>query len=278
MIQTGRKTQISKLAEYVANEFSDKNLTLLDEIAKFEDVPIHYDNYEDAFDGMLLYDTDSKDFHIHINIDNWNKQNSKRGRFTLAHELGHFFLDEHRLGLKYGLLEPHASFHNLNHKTAIELEADYFAICLLMPKDKFKSFSAEHRRITGNKRFSFDTIIGLSESFQTSVLSTLIRFGEVGTHEIFAVVSKENIAKWFVKSNDFPNWKSKFKIGDTIPQTTVAGEYYTMENRKFTGIESLSADDWFNPPADDNRANRQMYEQCYFSNSYGYVISLMWFD
>src|SRR5690606_30486456 len=159
MIQAGRKAQISKLAEYIAYEFSDKNLTLLDKIAKFESVPIHYDNYEDAFDGMLLYDTDNRDFHIHINIDNGNKQNSKRGRFTLAHELGHFFLDEHRLGLKYGLLEPHASFHNINHKTLIELEADYFASCLLMPKNKFKNFSAEYKRTTGNRRFSIDTIL-----------------------------------------------------------------------------------------------------------------------
>ena len=278
MIQTGRKTQISKLAEYIANEFSDKNLTLLDEITKFESVPVHYDNYEDAFDGMLLYDTDSKDFHIHINIDSGNKQNSKRGQFTLAHELGHFFLDEHRLGLKYGLLEPHASFHNINQKSQIELEADYFASCLLMPKDKFKNFSAEHRRLTGNKNFSLDSILGLSESFQTSVLSTLIRFGEVGTHEIFAVVSKDNVAKWFVKSIDFPNWKFRFNLGSSLPQTTVASEYFTKTDRKFTGVESLSADDWFYTPSNDNRADRQMYEQCYYSDSYGYVISLMWFN
>lgn len=278
MIQASRKTQICKIAEYIANEFSDKNLTLLDEIAKFENVPIHYDNYEDAFDGMLLYDTDNKDFHIHLNIDSGNKQNSKRGRFTFAHELGHFFLDEHRLGLKYGLLEPHASFHNINHKTPIELEADYFASCLLMPKDKFQNFSAEYKRLTGNRKFSLDTIVGLSNSFQTSVLSTLIRFAEVGTHEIFAVVSENNVTKWFVKSNDFPNWNFKFKIGNSLPQTTVAGEYFTKTDSKFTGVELLSVDDWFYPPLNDYRADRQMYEQCYYSDSYGYVISLMWFD
>lgn len=278
MIPLNRKTRISKLAEDIAQEFSDRNLTLLNEIARFEDVPVHYDNYEDAFDGLLLYDIDSSAFHIHINIDNGNCQESKRGRFTLAHELGHFFLEEHRLGLKYGLLEPHASFHNINEKSLIEEEADYFASCLLMPREKFRNYSAEYRRQTGNRKFSLDTILGLSESFQASVLSTLIRFGEVGTHEIFAVISKDNIAKWFVKSTDFPNWKFKFKIGDTIPQATVAAAYYTMENRKLAGIEQLSADDWFNPPADDNRANRQMYEQCYYSDSYGYVISLVWFD
>lgn len=278
MIQASRKIQISSLAEYVANEFSNKYLTLLDEIALFEGVPVHFDNYEDSFDGMLLYDTDNKDFHIHINIDTGNWQNSKRARFTLAHELGHFFIDEHRLGLKYGSLEPHASFHNINHKSKIELEADYFASCLLMPRDKFNSYSVEHRRKTGVSKFSLDTIIGLSNCFQTSVLSTLIRFGEVGTHEIFAVVSKDNIAKWFVKSSDFPNWSFKFKVGSSLPQTTVAGEYFSKTDRKFTSIELLSADDWFYTPSSDNRADRQMYEQCYYSDSYGYVISLIWFD
>jgi hypothetical protein len=105
----------------------------------------------------------------------------------------------------------------------------------------------------------------------------LIRFGEVGTHEIFAVVSENNIALWFVKSIDFPNWKFKFKIGDKIPPSTVAGEYFRMKDRKFTDIELLDPDDWFNPPEEDHRADRQMYEQCYYSDSYGYVISLMWF-
>ena len=278
MIPLHRKTQISKLAEYIANEFSDRNLTLLNKIAKFEDVPLHFDNYENAFDGMLLYDTDSNDFHIHINIDNGNRQDSKRGRFTLAHELGHFFLDEHRLGLKYGLLEPHASFHNINQKSIIEEEADYFASCLLMPRGKFRNHSVECKRQSGNKKFSLDTLLNLSESFQTSILSTLIRFGEVGTHEIFAVISKGNIAKWFVKSTDFPNWKFKFKIGESVPLTTVAGEYYNLENRKFTSIQLLDADDWFYPPVDDHRADRQMYEQCFYSDSYGFVVSLMWFD
>ena len=269
MILPHRKIQISKLAEFVANEFADGNLTLLDKIADYEEVKLYFDNYEDAFDGMLLYD--NIDFHIHINIDNGNRQDSKRGRFTFAHELGHFFIDEHRLGLKYGLLEPHASFHNLNQKTKIEEEADYFASCLLMPEQKFK-------RQSGGKKFSFETLNNLSESFQASVLSTLIRFGEVGTHEIFAVVSKNNIAQWFVKSYNFPHWKFKFKIGETIPQTTVAGEFYRMENRKFTGVEKLRADDWFLPPKEDNRADRKMYEQCFYSDSYGYVISLVWFD
>jgi Zn-dependent peptidase ImmA (M78 family) len=278
MIHPHRKSQISKLAEFLASEFSYRNLTLLNEIAKYEEVPLHFDNYENAFDGMLLYDTNMHDFHIHINIDNGNRQDSKRGRFTLAHELGHFFLDEHRLGLKYGSLEPHASFHNINQKSIIEEEADYFAGCLLMPTEKFRKHCGEYKRHFWKKKFSIDILLSLSESFQTSILSTLIRFGEVGTHEIFAVISKDNIANWFVKSIDFPNWKFKFKIGEPVPKTTVAGEFYAMPDRKFTSVEPLDTEDWFNPPTDDHRADRQMFEQCFYSDSYGYVVSLLWFD
>lgn len=56
------------------------------------------------------------------------------------------------------------------------------------------------------------------------------------------------------------------------------GEYHALTDHKFTGIEFVDADDRFNPPKEDNRANRQMYEQCYYSDAYGYIISLLWFD
>lgn len=81
-----------------------------------------------------------------------------------------------------------------------------------------------------------------------------------------------------MKSTYFPNWIWKFKIGESVPQTTVAGEYWNLEDRKFTTVEKLDAEDWFKPLPDDNRADRQMYEQCFYSDSYGYAVSLLWFD
>ncbi|MGB3948461.1 MAG: ImmA/IrrE family metallo-endopeptidase [Bacteroidia bacterium] len=120
-----RKKKISTLAEIVANNFSSGNKTELASIAEFEELFIHYDKYENAFDGMLVSDAD--DFHIHINTDLGNSEESKKGRFTLAHELGHFLIDEHRIDLKSGKLQPHASFHGNTQKETIEIEADYFA-------------------------------------------------------------------------------------------------------------------------------------------------------
>lgn len=269
MVTDLRKKKINKLTTELVRLSSTGNVTHLDQLANEEDISIYYDDYENAFDGMLLFD--SRDFHIHINHAKGNHPNSKRGRFTLAHELGHYFIDEHRIGLKSGALKPHGSITELNNKNLIELEADYFASSLLMPEEKFKTRASR-------QKFSLDTIIDLSDSFQSSIISSVIRFAEIGTHEITAVFSRNNIVEWYARSSDFPQWPFRFKVRGSVPPTTVAGEFYTKKNSKLTGIEKLSADDWFFPFKSDPRTDRQMYEQCYYSESYDYVISLIWFN
>lgn len=267
MIPIHRKNRINKIASFIANEFSKDNITSLEEIVEYEEIPLYLDHYEDSFDGMLLHD--GAGFHIHINIDRGNSLSKKRGRFTLAHELGHFFIDEHRIGLKYGILEPHMSLHDVTHTNIIESEADYFASCLLMPAVKLRQWNEI-------REFSLEKILAISESFQVSVLATLLKFAEVGSHEIMVVVSENKRVKWFTKSKDFPSWPFRFKVGTPPPPTTVAGEFFRKPNSRYTTIEEVSPDDWFYPR--DGRGNRKMYEQCYYSDSYGYVISLIWFD
>jgi Zn-dependent peptidase ImmA (M78 family) len=262
------KIPISKIASFIASTFSNGNITNLEEILNYESLPCHLDHYEDYFDGMLVYDEQENNFHVHINIDRGNNINLKRGRFTLAHELGHFFLDNHRIGLKYDLIKPHGSKHEVNQKELIEIEADYFAGCLLMPEEKF-------RKSSGGKTFSLSTLLALSENFQASLLATSIRFTEIGTHEITIVVSKNGIVKWFSKSKDFPNWAFRCKVHEAVPPTTVVGEYSRNSGAKYTTQEELDPNDWF--WANDFRSNRRMYEQCYYSKSYGYIISVIWF-
>lgn len=266
MITVLRKKIINDLANTISSNYFNKNLTDLDAIARDEEVSYYYDHYEDSFDGMLVYDR--KRFHVHLNKDRGNTKDSKRGRFSFAHELGHYFIDEHRIGLKKGLLKPHGSIHVPRQKELIEIEADYFSGCLLMPDYRF-------RKPSNRIKFSLDTILNLSEEFQTSVLATVLRFAEIGTHSIMAVVSQDNIIKWYTASNDFPKWPMKFKVGSQVPPSTVAGEFFTKQNSKYTGIENIEPEDWFYPSWLRETA---LHEQCYYSNAYGYVISIIWFD
>jgi Zn-dependent peptidase ImmA (M78 family) len=267
MIPDQKKTSLNRLAAFIAGEFTSQHFTQLETIAESEGIEVYYDDYEDDFDGMLVCDEDGN-FHIHINITRGNTPGSRRGRFSLAHELAHYFIDEQRIHLSSGQDAPHGSVHDFEHNDAAEEEADYFAGCLLMPVQSFRSVPAA-------RKFSLDTILKLSNTFKTSVLATTIRFAECGTHEICAVISRDNIFKWFVKSKDFPNWAFRCRVGQPVPPTTVAGEFFNKRDAKYTGVEDVDPDDWFF--ANWERPT-QMHEQCYYSESYGYVISLIWFD
>jgi hypothetical protein len=48
-------------------------------------------------------------FHIYCNLDRENLPSSPRARFTLSHELGHYFIDEHQNNLASGQVRPHPS-------------------------------------------------------------------------------------------------------------------------------------------------------------------------
>lgn len=170
MIAKKNRLKIKKLAEYIALQFDEK-ITPLERIVADENLDVFYDNYEsNTFDGMTIYDNGK--FYIHINTYNGNRVDTDRGRFTLAHELGHYFIDTHRIGLKNGLLEPHPSLTNKAQYFSIEREADYFAACLLMPEERF-------RKDIGNKKFGIKVIDYLRSEYKISRTACALRFADI---------------------------------------------------------------------------------------------------
>lgn len=259
-----KKKTIEEFTAFISEDLSVGNETIIKRIANFEGVEIHYDDYGSHFDGMLVRDGD--EFHIHVNETKGNYEGSKRSRFTISHELGHFFLEEHREAMKAEDYSPHASNFSLDHENPIEREADYFAACLLMPRIKFREF-------TGRREFSLNIIKEVSDSFNVSVHSATRRFIEIGTHEIFVVFSRDNKVLYYDKSEDFPNLPFKFKVGASLPKHTVAFEYFN-DDRKYSEKEQIYADCWFAP---NYPVDRKMFEQCLYSDSYGFVMSVIWF-
>lgn len=265
MINQARKDYIKDLAEFIVDDYSDGTETNLYKILEDENISLFHDHYENYFDGMLVYSNNH--FYIQLNLDKGNLPGTPRERFSLAHELGHLFIEEHYRGLINGDFNAHPSKFELKRDNKLEIEADQFAAYLLMPSQRFKEVSK-------NKPFSFDLIKELANAFKTSKLSTIIRFTDTdaGTYPLMVSFFQNQKLKWFVRSNDFPYKAFKTKIGKPPPPTSVLGEYYDDSEAKYTGIERIYADDWFYTDS-----TQKLNEQCFYSN-YGYDISMIWPD
>ena len=264
MIKSNSIRHIKKIAESIALEYDIKQ-TPLDLILEDEEIPIFYDLYGiNTFDGMTVYD--GEDLYIHINTDNGNGKTSERGRFTLAHELGHYFIDSHRIGLKQGLLKPHPSKGEVNQYNKIEREADYFASCLLMPEEKLKMD-------INRKKFNFELIEHLRLKYGVSRTACAIRFAEIGNHPIMVVYAENNIIKWRRSSLDFPY---KYMLYDNnVSPDSVMGEYFLNINSEIFKTEEIWAVDIFKYVNDKN-VSRKFYEHCITHKNK--ALSLIWED
>lgn len=259
-ISSTSKEFIKDLAEFIALEFEEKE-TPLEKIIKAENLSVYYDDYGSAFDGMIIFDTE---FYIHVNTNRHNKPGSQRGRFTLAHELGHYFIDNHRYGLQNGYLQPHPSKTNKANHQKIEREADYFASCLLMPE---KRFAADCFK----RKFNFSVIEELSRTYNVSLTACAIRFADIGNHPIMIVYCEDNQIKWKWNSTDFP-FKYLLNNNGKLPEDTLVGEYFSKgEGHRKT--EQLWAGDWFNCYIYEDES-RKIYEHFIPHNNKS--LSIIW--
>lgn len=129
-------------------------------------------DFGDSFDGRIRYLGDR--FLLCYNTT-YNKRFRKNGKnhskvlFTIAHELGHYFLDHHREALVHNR-RPHKSFTEFTSKDLVEREADHFAAGLLMPSSLLKP------RINFENFPSIDSLLSLRSEFNVSLTGFLVRW------------------------------------------------------------------------------------------------------
>jgi hypothetical protein len=93
------------------------------------------DDFGDAFDGRLEYQSPRFLLFFNTKYDAWSHagQHHPKVNFTVAHELGHYFLDHHRKYLQRSG-KAHSSLTEFQVEAPPEREADCFAAGLLMPR------------------------------------------------------------------------------------------------------------------------------------------------
>ncbi|WP_352422968.1 ImmA/IrrE family metallo-endopeptidase [Proteiniphilum sp.] len=263
-----RKNELSDLAEFIADEYFYDSLICPYKLLKIYGITYSFADYGNAFDGLLEYRAGK--FHVYLNSHSVKHKYVPRVRFTLAHELGHYVIDEHRNALKKRLVSPHPSFTNFASDNEAELEADFFASSLLLPKARLLNDIYK-------RKFSFNLIEEIAAKYQTSIAATLIKFASIGNHPIMIICTINRQIKWFKYSEDFPFKYINYTGAFLVPHNTAAGEYFYENGIKSTEDEIVFAQDWFRI-GDRNDYGRKFYEHCIYSDKNDFVLSVIWED
>jgi len=133
-------------------------------------ITVSMEQLEDHISGMLVLNKDTAAIAV-------NRQHSNtRRRFTIAHELGHFFLHKKQSKLFIDAAPVFFRKSAMQGCSDIEIEANLFAAELLMPEE-------EVIKVVGGQTFdSFDEVAiqNLARKFEVSSQALVIRLNQLG--------------------------------------------------------------------------------------------------
>jgi hypothetical protein len=197
-------------------------------------------------------------------------QNEGFIRFTVAHELGHYFLSGHPEKLfprGDGLHESKSGFISGD---PLERQADCFASALLMPDILF-------RKAVDGAGTGFSAIEKLAKQCKTSITSTAIRFTQFTDEAIAVIVSSGRQIDYCFMSDRIRDLRgiTWIKKGDPLPSGTTLdfnGDSSNIEEaRQEEGACSL--DDWF-----EGAPQVEVNEDVVGLGSYGKTLTVLFTD
>lgn len=194
---------------------------------------------------------------------NANIPEVSRKRFVIAHELGHFLLDQ------TGDSFSHCSDADMNlwykKQRSDERNSNLFASALLMPETMFHHYCVKRQP-------SFELIRELADTFNASLTSTAIRYIDFCDEACALVCSKKGRIKWFFVTENFGYHignENEFLI-DTFASDLFDGKCVPDK------MSLVPASSWIM----SNKIFRdaQVKEHSVLLKAYGIVLSLLWID
>lgn len=149
------------------------------------------DDFGDAFDGRIKYIGPRFLICYNTRYNTWPHRGAHHSKvlFTIGHELGHYFLEEHRKIL-VSSHTAHGSQTEFVSDSLIEQQADCFASGLLMPSSLF-------RPNVNKKNFpSIDDIKNIRQSFQVSLIGALVRWTQLSDFPCATIAVKNGVIQF----------------------------------------------------------------------------------
>jgi Zn-dependent peptidase ImmA (M78 family) len=192
-------------------------------------------------------------------------------RFTVAHELGHFFLPGHPLKLFPNGNGLHQSRSGFISGDPLERQADHFASALLMPE---KMFVQEMNR-SGQ---GFAAVQKLATLCKTSITATAIRLAKFTEDAVAVIVSSGDRIDYFSISDRIRDLRgiTWIRKGDALPPestTALFNEDQDNVDSAETQEGTSFLDEWF-----DGAPQIEMNEDVIGLGSYGKTLTVLFTD
>lgn len=153
----------------------------------------------ESFEGGLIQDVNKERGYILVKAE----QNKDRNRYTIAHELGHFVNLRHVAPpgteqLLCSKSDLRASGTGSGNRHGMEVQANEFAACLLMPR----SYIAPLQMMKGSPEIS--RILALQELCKVSKAAAARRYAELHGDDFAIIFSRDGKLIYSVPGGDFP--------------------------------------------------------------------------
>lgn len=259
-----RLAHARRLGEAKAKEFELKSFPICPfQIAKQEDIMIQAKEPEaTGVSGGIFFHGNEVGIFYATNIDNKGFQ-----RFTIAHELGHYYIDGHpdEIINNGGFHPSRAGF--TEGASSIELEADHFASGLLLPSHLVEQHLSEAQR-------GMAGILSLHDVSICSITACAIRAAECVRYPLAVIVSKDDTVSYSFLSESFKSldFKGYLRKGATLPNTATRSFNASMTNVQSSHqvCAQTSLSDWF-----DTRSNVPLDEEIIGLGSYGFTLTVL---
>lgn len=139
-------------------------------------------------------------------------------RFSIAHELGHYFIEGHPGALlSSGFHQSRAGFLS---NDSFEQEADHFAACLLMPERPF-------RHAIDDYEAGLECIDALSSACETSLTATAIRYSTLTRDGVAVILSQGGDIEWCFISDGLKQAKGLTYVrkGTPVPRGSLTYDF-----------------------------------------------------
>lgn len=198
-------------------------------------------------------------------------QNQGFINFTVAHELGHYFLPGHVEYLFRNGGSVHYSKGEFISSDPREKEADYFAAALLMPKLLFMPAM----KAAGK---GFAAIKCLSQICKTSLTATAIRYVAFSEDPVAVIVTSGNCIEFCTVSESLKEIRgvNGLSKGEFVPENTPTAKFNNNPNHAGSCRSSaafVSLDDWF-----ENAPQIEMCEDVNGLGNYGKTLTVLFTD